>query len=169
MSDLNILPDPVETTDPAVSFGETNVVRFSKRLMEWMALLFPVGAGSWTTYTPTTNITLGTGGSITGRYTRIGKTLRGRVDFTLGTGFSFPADPQIGFPMAALSSRVDASGTCRPSSGSEYVLTGMSLNASSFRPRSPGTSGLLSSLSASIPAAWAAGGWGWLEFEYEIP
>ncbi|AEI11808.1 hypothetical protein [Cellulomonas gilvus] len=134
--------------------------------------IFPLGSGTWVAYTPTTNITLsapGGGGSITGRYTQIGKTIRGRVDFTLGSGFVFPSDPQISVPVTALSARIDASGTCRPAGSAEYVLTASSLNASTFRPRSPGTAGLLTSLSASVPAAWAAGGWGWLEFEYEIP
>lgn len=53
-----------------------------------------VGLGDWTTYSPSLvaaggTPAVGTGGSISGRYTRIGKTSLVYAKVTLGTGFSF--------------------------------------------------------------------------------
>jgi hypothetical protein len=51
-----------------------------------------IGANGWTAYTPTlTGFTLGTGGTMTARYTKIGKTVHGYVNITLGTSFTMTA------------------------------------------------------------------------------
>jgi hypothetical protein len=51
-----------------------------------------IGANGWTAYTPTlTGFTLGTGGTMTARYTKIGKTVHGYVNITLGTSFTLTA------------------------------------------------------------------------------
>jgi hypothetical protein len=60
--------------------------------------------GAWTAYTPALyNVTLGTGGTVTAAYVRIGNTVIGRVVISLGTGgaltglggFALPAAPLI--------------------------------------------------------------------------
>jgi hypothetical protein len=57
-------------------------------------------AGAWTAYTPTlTGFTLGTGGTMTARYTKIGKTVHGYVNITLGTSFTMTA-LQLSLPVA---------------------------------------------------------------------
>jgi hypothetical protein len=49
-------------------------------------------ATAWTAYTPTlTGFTLGTGGTMTARYTKLGKTVHGYVNITLGTSFTLTA------------------------------------------------------------------------------
>jgi hypothetical protein len=59
-----------------------------------------IGANGWTAYTPTlTGITLGTGGTMTARYTKIGKTVHGYVNITFGTSFTL-TDLNISLPLA---------------------------------------------------------------------
>lgn len=48
-------PVPISTTDPAVSAGETSIVRFSKRVRDWITGLSPAGATVYDTgWTPVT-------------------------------------------------------------------------------------------------------------------
>jgi hypothetical protein len=58
------------------------------------------GLLAWTAYTPTlTSFTAGTGGTVTGRYSKIGKLVNGYVNVTLGTGFTL-TDIAISLPLA---------------------------------------------------------------------
>ena len=54
--------------------------------------------GAWTAYTPTsTSVTLGTG-SLQGWYTKIGKTIHGRIRLSLGSGGSISGTIVLGLP-----------------------------------------------------------------------
>jgi len=57
-------------------------------------------ATAWTAYTPTlTGFTLGTGGTMTARYAKLGKTVHGYVHITLGTSFTLTG-LQLSLPVA---------------------------------------------------------------------
>ncbi|WP_034648242.1 hypothetical protein [Cellulomonas sp. HZM] len=73
MSDptTSLYPAPVSTSDAAVSGGETNVVRFSKRVRDWLNGLTPSGATVFDTGAVACTIAGGFTGSLSVR--RIGK------------------------------------------------------------------------------------------------
>lgn len=56
--------------------------------------------GAWTTYTPTTNCTVGNG-TITGKYMRIGKTVSFRASFVLGSTSVIASDASLSGPFTA--------------------------------------------------------------------
>lgn len=56
--------------------------------------------GAWTTYTPTTNCTVGNG-TITGAYMRIGKTVSFRASFVLGSTSVIVSDATLSGPFTA--------------------------------------------------------------------
>jgi hypothetical protein len=58
--------------------------------------------GAWTSYTPsTTNITAGTGSSMTARYMRVGKLVFVQIQFILGTGASLTGNATFSLPVTA--------------------------------------------------------------------
>lgn len=58
------------------------------------------GPGIWAAYVPTlTNVALGTGGTVTGRWTRDGNTVKGVVAIALGTGASVTDIIRVGVPV----------------------------------------------------------------------
>lgn len=65
MSDptTSIYPVPVATSDTSVIAGETNVVRFSKRVRDWFIGLSPVGATVYDTGYVVPTLATGTGSS----------------------------------------------------------------------------------------------------------
>ena len=76
--------------------------------------------GRWVSYTPsTTNVTLGTGGTVTGAYTRSGKTATVRARLVLGTSGSFSGTVGISLPAtgATLASSVYAGNATMADSG----------------------------------------------------
>jgi hypothetical protein len=98
--DASVVGDIVVVGDVAVT-GDVEAGTFTESD-------FASGVGYWTAYTPSwvstgTQPSLGTGGTLVGRYTRIGKTGLFRALLTLGTGFSFGTGTMgISLPAAAL-------------------------------------------------------------------
>lgn len=81
---------------------------------------------AWTAYTPTTaGVTLGTGGTITGAYMQVGKTIHYRVTMTLGTGGLLTGTGFIGLPVTAVTrtSRTPmGAAVCFDSSANAYFM-----------------------------------------------
>jgi hypothetical protein len=79
-----------------------------------VASLVGVPVGAWTAYTPTltavtTNPTLGTGGSATGRYTQVDKTVTGWATITFGSGFTAGSGIySVSLPVAPLTTTIQA-------------------------------------------------------------
>lgn len=127
-----------------------------------------VPMGEWRSYAPSWIATgaqpsVGTGGSISGRYTLIGNTMHVRVRITLGTGFSFGTGthgvtfPNIGLtpvaaPVQMLTARYADIGT------GTYVQTSYITPISGLvaMPFITGT-GPIASVSSSSPFVFAAG------------
>lgn len=68
-----------------------------------------VGTGllAWTAYTPTlTNFTLGTGGTVTCAYAKLGKIVHVRIDLLAGTSPSITGTPTISLPVTAAANYV---------------------------------------------------------------
>lgn len=69
----------------------------------WKILWTPVQY-DWKAYTPTASgVTLGTGGTLSGRYQQIGKTINFSIDLVLGTGGALTANPGFTVPGARAS------------------------------------------------------------------
>ncbi len=113
---------------------------------------------AWTAYTPTTTgITLGTGGTATGAYLRMGKTIFARVLITLGTGGVLTGTPTIALPApthAALPARFPVGlVTLRDSSPvthrgyHAYLITTSTFGAMDEGGNTP---------TATVPWTWAA-------------
>jgi hypothetical protein len=174
MSDPGILPVPYTSADQAVVSGETVAVRGSKRLSAWLAAAFPLALGAYTTYTPTvSNLTLGTDGTVTGRYTRHGRNIKGRVEIILGTGFAFPGG-EVAFtlPVQPVSgyTQADAFGRLGPSTA-VYALDAAQLSVTATSVMAirciSTAAGMLSQLSATAPGTWIVGGRIIVNFDYE--
>lgn len=112
--------------------------------------------GVWTTYTPTlTNITLGTGGTVTGSYMQIGKTVFARVNITFGTsGAGNGSDMTISLPKTAAATGLQT--------GAVYGLdSGTAFRTGVIRIGTSGTSFFMVSHSSSTawngtnPHTWA--------------
>jgi hypothetical protein len=117
--------------------------------------------GGTISYTPTTaNITLGTGGTVTGLYSKIGKTVTFQVIVTLGTSGVFGSSPTVTLPIApAIATQDgllfnaigrDASGLASAAMGGEHT-TSTTLLVRYLNT----TTGLWTSASASTPFTWA--------------
>jgi hypothetical protein len=113
---------------------------------------------AWTSYTPTlTNVTLGTGGTLVGRYRQVGKTVDYRIEITLGTGGAITGTATIGLPVATAS-------TGRAPLGDAYLSDA---SPATFQMASPvrafSNTGLLivttagALVAAAAPWTWASG------------
>jgi hypothetical protein len=123
--------------------------------------------GTWTTYTPTVaNLTLGTGGSVTGRYAVINKIAFLELVFTLGTGASASGQIQLGTPSGVAPSTLNffGRGLSRPTgAGTFYWHTlrttfGAGGQVILYTDLTSTASTSLGSTSATVPATWASGG-----------
>lgn len=93
--------------------------------------------GRWITYTvTTTNVTIGTGGTVTGKYTRTGKTITCRVRLVLGTSGSFSGTVALSLPAtgASLADTVYAGNVIMRDSGvsANWGLVSIGNNATTF-------------------------------------
>lgn len=122
-------------TEGMVTYQEANDHLTIYNGSSWVA--YDIGA--WQAYTPTfTNITLGTGGTTSFYYQRIGKTiaLRGRI--TLGTGGTFTGAATFSLPVNAIldqqfwysgGSLVDASASAYYPSSLRVFTSGVQIGA----------------------------------------
>lgn len=114
--------------------------------------------GIWLPYTPTlTNITLGTGGTCVGRYTRIGNTILFQVIVTLGVGGTLTGVPSASLPVeaAAFPSTV-SDGTVHLINSGINTYDGNFLLGSTTGVSAYGCSanGAFVALSATVPFTW---------------
>ena len=124
----------------------------------WKHLIY----GANIAYTPTlTNITLGSGGTCTGYYTRVSDMVICTISLTLGTGFSITGAIQLSLPIAwASTARVQTTGRGNPASTS-YVLTATAVtstqNIQLYAQGSSGAYVTYNATSSTVPNTWAAG------------
>lgn len=98
--------------------GASNAVRAGTGFKQWFLDVWSVLAsirdtiqgveatvaalGTWQTYTPTSSgLTLGTGGTLTGRYTKVGRMVTCNVQVVLGTGGLLSSTITLGVPVSA--------------------------------------------------------------------
>ncbi|GEA79929.1 hypothetical protein [Cellulomonas uda] len=172
-SDPSVLPSYVARTEPYRDVdGDGPITRGTKRIVQWLTAVFPLGAGAWTAYTPTvTGLALGTGGTVTGRYSRVGRRVRGRVEIVLGTGFAFSGDLQVTLPVTPAYGYVRADALGRMStSGSIFELVAAVYSVTTSTPltvRYAATNQQHTTITGTLPASWSAGGRIVVEFAYE--
>lgn len=111
----------------------------------------------WTAFTPTItsgSLTVGSGGTLTGYYVQVGKTVHYRVRAAFGSSGRALNDPKIDLPVApnaayqeyswigTVSARIGSSsygGTCQLSSGDIRPLVSAGTSLSAFTTTNPGT------------------------------
>lgn len=115
---------------------------------------------SWDTYSPShSGITLGTGGTLTARYQRVGKTIDVFIQFTFGTGSSMGTSPTINLPVNALESDWVCPGRAFDASASNYYNVSGLGNATQIGVRTEPTvaGGAMTTVTATSPFTWASG------------
>lgn len=121
--------------------------------------------GAWTTWSPTwANLTVGSG-SVSARYTKVGKTVTFELMFTYGSGSSVGSAPSFTLPVTAASyydsNTVVGVGALRDSSPSTLVTAVVRIDsttvASVFANNASSTYGTVSVLSSTVPFTWATG------------
>lgn len=123
---------------------------------------------AWTAYTPTlTNVTIGTGGTVTGSYLQLGKTGFVRVVLTLGTGGSFTGSVTISLPVAAATTFQPIGTALLYKSSTDTRFVGFA------QSNSPATSAVFSAhgnagtVGATNPFTWAANDQIYATFTYQ--
>lgn len=114
----------------------------------------------WLAYTPTFNYTIGTGGTLTGRYIQIGKLVHFWARAVLGTGFTIGAGPALSIPVARRSGGPDLSFTSLitdAGSGNHLAAGFLGSAGTSASTWITGTNGVFAAVSPTFPFAWAAG------------
>lgn len=120
---------------------------------------------AWQAYTPTVgNMTLGTGGTSSGRYVQLGKTVHFRAKVVLGTGFTLGVGgpPGVTFPVAssvltAVGRTAHLSGVFNDAGTASYTAVVTDNGAGYAVMYGLGVSGGLYNITASNPFAFAAG------------
>lgn len=114
-----------------------------------------------TPYVPTwTGVTLG-GASVDAVYTKVGRFCDVFVLLGFTGGTVITADVTFTLPVPARSPQrltISAMGRPNPSAG-VYDMSAVSFTGTTVSIRYPGTSGLLTALTATTPLAWVTGGW----------
>jgi hypothetical protein len=142
-----IKPTPVAAGDPLTeTLWNQDVVANAEALDPFF--------GAWTTYTPTTNITLGSGGTSTGRYVKVGRFVHERFRIVLGSsGFSVPSDASVTTAFTANAALVAA-----PAGIVQYIDVSATAWRMGFtKGNFLGTEGTFGFVSATVPFTWAAG------------
>lgn len=115
-----------------------------------------------TTYTPTHNITLGSGGIISASYQVIGKMMRVRIKVTLGASPTMPTNPSFtipaGYTMARTSGWLDGMVDLQQSASGAFLGMAQAYSGTQFYARAlnAATSYVqLSAITATVPFTWA--------------
>lgn len=138
------------TAAKGVNFtANTPAAGMTSRLLNW----YEEG-----TYTPSLgNVTLGTGGSVTGVYTRVGRQVTAHVYLILGTGGSFTGIISVGLPFPSsnnLTTGHIGNGIITDSGTGYYAATCRQVSTTTFNILS-GTTALISEVKATVPMTWA--------------
>jgi hypothetical protein len=114
--------------------------------------------GAWTSYVPTlTNVTLGTGGTKSGYYCQIGKTVHFRVKFTLGTSGALTGQMAISLPVAVNSdiSYYQSIATGGGFNGADFFNIYIITDGKTYVQLTDGATSKLYPTSATNPFTWA--------------
>ena len=115
--------------------------------------------GAWKAWTPTHNITLGTGGTLAATYMQLGKTVFFKILVTLGTSPTMPTGPTFTLPLEAkaITSHVGASVLLVDASAAYYSGVAI-LNSSTVLTvqalKSDATYLSTAGVTASVPFTW---------------
>jgi len=135
-----------------------------------------VGTGllAWTTYTPTlTNITLGTGGTTSFKYAKLGKVVVVRGNITLGTSGTVTGANTVTLPVTANSDYVvgvpmgDVIFTNNTNYYPGTVLTISTTTVRLLATNAAGTIAVASEPTSTSPFTWASGHKFLMTFTYE--
>lgn len=126
----------------------------------WMPI-----TGEWITYTPTlTGITLGSGGSVSARYRKVGRRVELRVRVAFGTGGAVTSQPIIGLPITTedgLTEWFDGTGMLKDANGSEWFAimrkTGIGGQFAPYVLSNSLAYSAFANVAASIPFTWTSG------------
>lgn len=125
--------------------------------------LAKMAAEAWTAFTPTiTTVTLGTGGSNSARYVKIGRTVHAAGQIVLGTGGSFTgASVTISVPFTSANTIPQvgtAAGYDSSGSANMHGYTFLNNNSAAMVVRLQlGGSSAITALGATTPMTWAVG------------
>lgn len=115
-----------------------------------------------TTYTPTHNITLGSGGTLTASYQVIGKQMRVRIKVALGASPGMPTNPSFtipsGYTMVRTTGWLDGIVDAQQSAAGAYLGAAQIQNSTTFFARILSASGAyvqLAAISTTTPFTWA--------------
>jgi len=122
------------------------------------------GTSGWTAFTPTLasgTFTPGTGGTLTGYYMQIGKTVWFRINGVLGGTGRSVSDPNFNVPVTASANVTDYAiiGQAFNRATGVHYMGAIRFLSGSFRPlmSAGGAGGSLSALSGTTPAPIASG------------
>jgi len=139
------------------------------------ALVTGTGSGwAWQSFTPTlTNLTLGNG-TLTGSYIQIGKTVFGRISFTLGSTSAVGTTPTFSLPVTAKSgySAAESYGTAQILHTGNYINPAITVSASTttvqvWALNASGTYATYAQITASVPFTWGAADAIYVYLQYE--
>jgi hypothetical protein len=136
------------TTDVAHSNGATVACGMSSLYL---------AAEAWTSFTPSwTNLTVGAGGTNTGAYVQIGKTIHFRTFFKFGVGSAVGTDPTLTLPVtSATYGGTSIIGQVRiVDAGSNIYIGFIQNNGILYIHNSSGTYGQQSGITATVPMTW---------------
>lgn len=143
----------------------TNKTLTSPKINEDVALTatatqLNTATNAWTAFTPSwTNLTVGSGGTNSGYYCQIGKTVHLRVKVILGTSPSVGA-VDLTLPVAASSNYIEqqpiGNVVLRDTDGGIYVLGRLGRNGNLYYSKVSSTVSILWNLGSSEPFTWAA-------------
>ena len=116
---------------------------------------------AWTPYTPTTSALTVGNGTITARYTQIGKTVHAQVKFVLGSTSAIEQDAFIGLPVNE-NGTIESLGIARFQDASSFIQY-----VGWWRTGFIGYSTVYGDINATTPFTWAVGDIMWLSCTYE--
>jgi hypothetical protein len=125
--------------------------------------------GAWLTWTPTwTNVTVGSG-TVTARYSKVGKRAKGELLFILGAGSAISGDIIFTLPVTAKTQVVIEGLFYDSSASARYPAMGRisGANADLKALNAAGTYLAAVSASATIPFTWASGDSIWCKWDCE--
>jgi len=153
------------TAMPTPTDGMVSVLQDTDQMQYYNGSSWLTGLpfGAWTSYTPTlTAWTVGTGSTFTSQYTQIGKTVIWSMKYAAGTGATFVGNPTFSLPVTAATSTNYFNGTpaiflCASTFYAGWAWNGSTTAVSINVGNAAGTYLTATTISATIPAAWAVG------------
>jgi hypothetical protein len=153
---LAAIPAP---TDGMVSYLKDTKFYYTYNGTAWLQLPNMIVP---TTYTPTHNITLGSGGTLTASYQVIGKQMRVRIKVVLGASPTMPTNPSFtiptGYTMVRTTGWLDGIVDMQQSAAGAYLGAAQIQNSTTFFARCLSASGAyvqLAAITATVPFTWA--------------